>query len=62
MGREESLYIYIFHVFFANEVHTLLTKVGLLHYWEYIGTFAVLIATTIFIFILRKLKIIGKII
>ena len=62
MGREESLYIYIFHVFFANEVHTLLTKVGLLHYWEYIGIFAVLIATTIFIFILRKLKIIGKII
>lgn len=59
IGREDSLYIYLFHFVFAT---ILSTKCGTIPYIPYYSAFVVFCATMILIWILRKLKIIGRII
>ena len=59
IGREDSLYIYLLHYFIAIGITQLSNKYTYLPYFSAIITLSL---TLILIYILRKLKIIGKII
>ena len=59
LGREESLYIYLLHFFITNGVTLLCNKYTYLTYFSALITLSL---TLILIYILRKVKIIGKII
>lgn len=59
VGREDSLYIYLLHFIIATGI-TLLNE--LFPFLSYISTLITLSLTLILIYVLRKLKIIGKII
>jgi fucose 4-O-acetylase-like acetyltransferase len=58
-GREDSFYIYIFHFLFAIIFSKIYEKTNA-WYLPYCSTLIVFIATMLFIYILRKTKIIGK--
>ena len=60
MGREDSLYIYIFHLIFADTMRNVARRFEFTTYYEYIGVPIVLVITIILIQILRKTKIIGR--
>lgn len=60
MGREDSLYIYIFHLIFADTMRNVARRFEFTTYYEYIGVPIVLAITIILIQILRKTKIIGR--
>ena len=62
MGREDSLYIYIFHVFLADKMFSLFNRLGLLDCYSYINVPIVFIITIVFVKVLRKTKIIGRLI
>ena len=59
VGREDSLYIYLLHFIIAAGITQLCNTFS---YLPYFSTLITLLLTLIFIYILRKLKIIGKII
>lgn len=56
-GREDSLYIYLFHFNIATAITLICNKIPNLSYFSAGITF---LLTLIFIYILRKMKIIGK--
>ncbi len=60
-GREDGLYIYIFHFLFVIIYSKIFDKI-LPHYYQYFSTILVLTSTLILIYTLRKLNIIGRII
>lgn len=62
VGKNDCLYIYIFHVLFINEISLLMTKFGYEALFQNIGIIIIPITTIIFIKILRKVQIIGKLI
>ena len=62
IGEEDSLYIYIFHVFLADKMFSLCNRLELLDYYSYISVPAVFVITIVFIKVLRKIKIIGRLI
>lgn len=59
IGREDSLYIYLLHLFIAIGITQLSNKLTFLPYFSALITLSL---TLFLIYILRKLKIIGKII
>ena len=59
IGREDSLYIYLLHLFIAIGITQLSNKYI---YLPYFSTLITLSLTLFLIYILRKLKIIGKVI
>ena len=59
IGREDSLYIYLLHFIIATGITLLCDKIPYLPYFSAITTLSL---TLVLIYILRKLKIIGKII
>lgn len=59
VGREDSLYIYLLHFIIATGITLLSNRFP---YLPYLSALITLSLTLIFIYILRKLKIIGKII
>lgn len=58
-GREDSLYIYLLHFIIATAITLLSNKFS---YLPYLSALVTLLLTFVLIYILRKLKIIGKII
>jgi apolipoprotein N-acyltransferase len=62
IGREDNLYIYIFHPFIGGEIQSIIQKAGLLPYYQYFSTAIVLITTIILIRVLKRLRIIGNLI
>lgn len=60
MGRQDCLYIYIFHWFFIQEISLLMEKLGYGAFFKYISIIIIPVVTIIFIKILRKAQIIGK--
>lgn len=62
MGREDCLYIYIFHWFFITEISLLMEKLGYEELFKYTSIIVIPIITIIFIKILRKTQIIGRLI
>lgn len=57
IGEKDSLYIYIFHPIFIWILSTGFKKVGMLGAYSWIAPFAVLACTLIFIYFLRKTKL-----
>ena len=57
IGEKDSLYIYIFHPIFIWTLSTGFKKVGMLGAYSWIAPFAVLACTLIFIYFLRKPKL-----
>lgn len=62
IGRQDNLYIYIFHPFIGGEIQSMIQKVGLQPCYQYFSTAIVVITTIIFIRVLRRLRIIGNLI
>lgn len=62
IGKNDSLYLYILHVFFFNEISFLITELGYEELLQYISIIITPIITIVFIRILRKFQIIGKLI
>ena len=62
IGKNDCLYIYIFHIFLLNEISFLMTKLGYEALFQHMSIIIVLITTIIFIKFLRKTQIIGKLI
>lgn len=62
IGREDCLYIYIFHVIVLNEISSFITRTGYELSFQYISIFIVPILTLLLIKTLKRLQIIGKII
>ena len=58
IGERDTLYIYIFHPLFLRVMSTGFKKMGLLDIYSWIAPFAVLASTMVFIYALRKFKVI----
>jgi surface polysaccharide O-acyltransferase-like enzyme len=63
IGREDSLYIYVFHLFVSQEIcYQLFKGSSLMAYYPYFSALIVFVVTLLFIRILRRLKIVGNLI
>ena len=63
IGREDSLYIYVFHLLVAHKLcNPIFENTALMPYYPYFSAILVFVVTILLVHILRKLKIVGNII
>ena len=63
IGREDSLYIYVFHLLVAHKLcDPIFENTSLMPYYPYFSAILVFVVTILLVRILRKIKIVGNII